>query len=115
SRYMPRPVPYNKVRADSWAALYDAGIAHLDSQLRALAEILSKQDLWNDKLLVVTADHGQALYDQGRFNHGYSPFDHQYHVPLIFHCPKRWPQPRRVTTTVGGVDLKPTLLDLANV
>src|SRR5262249_15582844 len=92
-----------------------AGIANLDSQLPRLQDMLAKAGLWDDAILVVTADHGEALGEQGGFNHGYSPFDHQYHVPLLFHCPRRWPAGRQVTTTVGHIGFKPTLLSLAGV
>lgn len=106
--------PDLKEFAEYWIARYDAGIAHVDDELRQFRVTLEKGGLWDNAILLVTADHGESLYDQGGWDHGYSPFEHELHVPLMFHAPKRWPA-RRVPTTIGLIDIKPTLLELAGV
>lgn len=100
-------------RVDYWRALYEAGVADVDAKLARLQRALEREGLWHDALLVVTADHGEALYEQGGWSHGMSPFHHQLHVPLLLRCPARWPAARRIGTTVSLTGLKPTLLELA--
>ena len=102
-------------RPEYWQALYDAGITDLDAQLRDLERLLTEAGLWKQTLLVVTADHGEALYEQGGWSHGMSPYHHQLHVPLLLHCPARWSEPRRIASTVGLTALKPTLLELTGL
>lgn len=106
--------PELRVCAEYWIARYDAGIAHMDQQLKQLQALLERHEIWNDTILLVTADHGESLNDHGGWDHGYSPYEHELHVPLLVHCPARWAA-RRVPATVSLTDVKPTLLELAGV
>ncbi|MEE8170362.1 MAG: sulfatase-like hydrolase/transferase, partial [Phycisphaerae bacterium] len=103
------------LRPEYWSALYDAGIKELDANLIRFRSTLKRHELGDNSILIVTADHGEALYEQGGWSHGMSPYDHQYHVPLLFHAPKRWPTPRRIETTVSLVGLKSTVLDVVGL
>lgn len=97
---------------DYWVARYDAGIAEMDQYLSELIAELDKQGLWEDSLVVLAADHGEALNEHGLWEHGYSHFQTDQHVPLMIRWPKHLPAGRRVGGNVSLIDVMPTLVDL---
>ena len=100
-------------------ALYDSGIRYTDASLGRLLDRLERSRLLDRTLLIVTSDHGEGLWDRGRWGHGRAMFDEQIHVPLIVDVPPgmrdelRLPAgPRVIRQQVRLVDLYPTILDL---
>lgn len=97
-------------------ALYDGAVASIDDAASSLIEELRRRELLDDTIVIVTADHGEMLYDDG---HGQGHGDHLFgdqvvHVPLAMQVPaKLGAVPHTVDDTVRDVDLAPTLLELA--
>lgn len=90
---------------------YDAEIAFVDLHLGQLIDYLRiRSPLWNDTILIVTADHGEEFGEHGRKRHGHSCHVESVHVPLILRVPGL--PPARVDTPVALVDLVPTLIEL---
>ncbi len=94
-------------------ALYDGAVLSIDDAMGRVLRALTKLGLADDTIVVVTADHGETLYDHG---HGQGHGDHLFgdegtHVPLIVHDP-RAPGGRRATEIVRDVDIAPTLYEL---
>jgi arylsulfatase len=72
-------------RFDQYVRRYDGEIAYLDSQLASLFDRLEGSGRLRDTLVVVTADHGEALGEEGYyFTHGHSLGLDQTRVPLGF-------------------------------
>ena len=94
--------------------LYDGAIAWTDRQLGRLFRGLARRGRLADTVVVVTADHGEELWDHGAFFHGQSLYDEQLHVPLIVRLP-RGGRGRVVPAVVSTVDVLPTLLDAAGL
>jgi len=94
--------------------LYDGEIAYADAAVSDLMEKVQSAELERELLTVVTADHGEEFLDHGSASHGYTLFDEQIRVPLIFHLPGRL-EPRRVASQVRLIDVMPSILDLAGV
>lgn len=69
-------------------ALYDAALSGLDTQIHRLISWLKHEDLYENTVLVVTSDHGEALYDRGYYSH---PKQYMYNellnVPLLVRIP----------------------------
>lgn len=72
---------------ESLSQLYDACVATFDAHVGELLDELEALGLTDDTLVVVTADHGEELFDRGFLGHGYSVLDEQTHVPLILAGP----------------------------
>ncbi len=91
--------------------LYDGAVASVDEAIGTLLDALTERGLAESTLVVVSADHGESLFEEGRApGHG----DHLYgdestHVPLIIAGPGV--APRRVSGIVRDVDLAPTLYE----
>jgi len=94
--------------------LYDGEIAYADEQLGRLVDELKSLDLYDDALIIVTADHGEAFYEHGHWQHTVSLYDEVVHIPLIV----KWPgssRPARVKTPVSQIDIFPTMLRVAGL
>ncbi len=91
-------------------ALYDTEIRYVD---RAIGELLASvpEEVLADTLVVLTADHGEELYDHGFWKHGHTLYEDQIHVPLLFRWDGRIPAGRRLPGTVRLLDLAPTLVE----
>jgi arylsulfatase A-like enzyme len=93
---------------------YDGAIAYLDDELGRLLDELKAAGLFEDTLIIVTSDHGEAFGESSVVGHGASVYQHQVHVPLII----KYPHQRSAATVhalVSSVDLFPTVLDMAEV
>jgi arylsulfatase A-like enzyme len=91
-------------------ALYDSNVSYQDDLLGKLLDKLTAWGVADDTMIVVTADHGDELWEDGRVGHGGSLRDSLIHVPLLIHYPPLFPA-GVVDDGVEGVDILPTLLD----
>ncbi len=87
---------------------YDAEIAKVDALLGKLVTRLKKRGVYDDAIIIVTADHGTGLGEHGRFG-GFLPYEEQVRIPLIVKVPgNRSGRSKRIT---ANIDIAPTLLD----
>lgn len=96
------------------AGVYDASILDLDDATGALFDDLRARGVLDDTLVVLVADHGEALGEHQRFEHRWSVFEQLLHVPLVVRYPERFPA-ARVTDRVSTADVYATVLDVAGV
>ena len=123
---------------DPWAHLYTAGFAHksrrypdrvtererqglmtlyrrsisfISEQTDRIVEAMQVQDLLDDTMIIVTADHGEAFGEHGSFYHGHIPYDETIRVPLLVKLPGQ----RQGHRIRGGpaqlMDVAPTVLE----
>jgi choline-sulfatase len=93
--------------------LYDGQLHSTDQWFGRLLGILDEVGLRDRTVVVLTADHGQALGEHQHPGHG-ALWHSILSVPLIIQD-GRDPDGQRVSTRVGLVDLMPTLLEMAGV
>jgi arylsulfatase A-like enzyme len=67
--------------------------------------------LYEQSLLIVVSDHGDAFGRKSLLQHGVSLYQSQIQVPLIIKFPNQ-SNPAVVTYPVSGVDLFPTVLNV---
>lgn len=105
------PVPPDaSVRAQA-TALYDAEVAYTDAEIGRLLAGLDALGLAGDTLVVVTADHGEGLFDHGHVFHDVFLYEEAVRVPLVLRGPGI-ASGELLDGPVSLVDLLPTLLDL---
>jgi len=102
-----------EVRRRFIAAAYDEEIRFLDSQLERLVGGLRERGLWDEALVVLTADHGEELFEHDGFEHGHSLYDEVISVPLIVWGPDL--VAGRSLAPVSIADVAPTVLDFESV
>jgi arylsulfatase A-like enzyme len=67
--------------------IYADSLAYIDAQIARLFDYLDKRGQWQNTLVVVTGDHGQAFYEHGFASHASALFDEVMKVPLIVRAP----------------------------
>ena len=90
--------------------LYDGSLAYTDRQLGRLLRGLVRRGRLDRTLVIVTADHGEELWDHKKFFHGQSLYDELLHVPLLVRLPGVG-HGRVVEDVVRTVDLVPTIAE----
>jgi arylsulfatase A-like enzyme len=104
------PEPYRSTYGHN---LYVGEIAFADSQIGRLLDALDRRQLLDRTVVMVTADHGEALGSHGERDHGIFVYQDVIRVPLVIRAPGL--QAGRVTEVVRLTDLMPTALDLLGV
>jgi arylsulfatase A-like enzyme/Tfp pilus assembly protein PilF len=89
---------------------YAGEVAYVDAEIGVLLRELDDRHLTDRTLVVLTADHGEALGEHGEMTHSYFAYNSTLHVPLIVAGPGV--APRRVAANVAHVDILPTVRDL---
>ncbi len=92
-------------------ALYDGEVMVADEAVRFFLEALKERGILQNSVLVLVADHGQALGEHGWLGHGAVLWESVIRAPLVI-VDYRNPRHRVVETTVGTIDLTPTILQL---
>ena len=92
--------------------LYDSGIRTMDRALGVMFDELRSRGLFENSIIIVTADHGEEFWEHGRLLHG-SHYEECVSVPLIARLPSGTPGVS--DELISHVDLGATLLDLAGI
>ena len=92
-------------------AIYDSNVSFQDQELGRFLETLEKWGIADETMLIVTADHGEELWEVGRCGHGGSLRETLTRVPLLIHYPPMFPG-RVVMEGAEGVDILPTVMDV---
>lgn len=114
-RYMAGELEPNE---GEWAALqdlYDGEIALADSVCGMLFDTLRNVGVYDDTMVIVTADHGEHFGEHRRAHHQFSLFDELLHVPLIIKPPGGADLDDVRDDLVSLVDIYPTILSELNL
>jgi arylsulfatase A-like enzyme len=93
---------------------YDLGVEAFDRALGVLVDGIEDMPRAESTVLIVTSDHGQALYRRGWQGHGHGLFADETGIPLLMRGPGI-PEGAVVDCPAGLVDLRSTLCDLLDV
>jgi arylsulfatase A-like enzyme len=94
--------------------VYDAEIQHTDEHIGRVIAWIDEHIPAKDRLLVVTADHGESFDERHAVkHHGYDLHTDVLHVPLLVQMPAF--TPRTVQGAVSLLDIAPTLVNVAGV
>lgn len=97
-------------------ALYDGNLAYADAQVGAIFDLLRQAGKWDDTIVVLIADHGEAFWQHGVYGHGRHIYEEFMRIPMLVRIPGL-PQlaGREIHAPVSLVDLFPTYLDLTGL
>lgn len=96
--------PYEAEGRDA-AERYRREVSLADASLGRLLAGLERIGRAEGTAIVVTADHGEALFDRGHQGHGIDAFEETIHVPLVVHIPGC--EPATLTEPVSHTRLAP--------
>ncbi|MDE3048226.1 MAG: sulfatase-like hydrolase/transferase, partial [Verrucomicrobiota bacterium] len=87
---------------------YRNAIHYVDHQIGRFFEYLQGKNLYQDAIIAVTGDHGEAFFEEGAMFHGTHLNEYTTAVPLFF----KFPSPEWVSQTelATHIDLFPSIL-----
>ena len=92
---------------------HDEQLGYVDEWIGRILDDLKAAGRYDDTLIVVTSDHGEGFWEHGFISHSNAPYEELTHSPLLVKLPGSEHGGRRVEQMVGGIDLAPTLIELA--
>ncbi len=104
--YKPSAADIAQIRA-----LYYAGVSQADRLVGELVSDLERNGIRDETLVIVTADHGESLGEQGLWEHNHM-VQTNLRVPLLMSWPKGLPPGVRVSARVDEIDVLPTVCEL---
>ena len=96
---------YLKTKIDA----YDGALAYVDSEFGRLLDRMEALGLFDDSMIVVSADHGETLGEHGQHGHVFGLWEPVVRIPFIVYAPGV--QPSRVPGRAEQVDFVPTVID----
>ncbi|EMA48239.1 sulfatase-like hydrolase/transferase [Halococcus thailandensis] len=98
----------------AYETMYDSALRHVDAQIARIIDYLQEEGVWDETILVVTADHGEALFERGVYGHQYhNMFDELLHVPFLIRTPNETAE--RFDAPFSLAWLHELLADLVNI
>ena len=94
---------------------YDGGIAYMDLEIAKLLDELRARRLYDNTLIIITSDHGEAFGEHNLMEHATGfLYQDQVHVPLFIKYPGQH-EAQESNALASEVDLMPTVLDVATI
>ncbi|MCX6620357.1 MAG: sulfatase-like hydrolase/transferase, partial [Acidobacteria bacterium] len=92
-------------------APYASRMKRVDQAFGEFIAFLKSRGLYENSIVVLTADHGDSLGEDGRWGHAYSLYPEVLRIPLLIHLPERlragvWADTRSVAFST---DITPSL------
>jgi choline-sulfatase len=111
-----RSVPYSAEYKALMVGLYDGSFNYADAQVGLLIEKLKSLGLYDNTIIVVSADHGDCMGEDGMtVDHPSNvTVDQLLHVPLVIRGPGV-PVGVRTQSLTQNVDIVPTLVELLHL
>ena len=95
---------------ENMKALYDGQLKYIDTQVGELFQELRDSGLYDNLMIILTADHGDGFMEHGFISHSTTPYDELIRVPLIIKFPESRHRGKRVSDQVQLIDVMPTVL-----
>ena len=106
--------PETKAEKQAYLNYYGNLMRSSDSYLVNVLDKLEETGLFDDTLIVRTADHGEmGLTHGGMRQKNFNFYEESTRVPLVYSNPKLFPKPLESDALVSHVDFLPTLASLA--
>jgi len=94
---------------------YDREISELDKKIGDIFKKLRELDLYDDTLIIVTADHGESFGEHNLMLHGVHLYEDNIHVPLIIKYPFCDTQKGFIDYPVSLTGIVPTLCSYLSI
>ena len=100
-----QPADVLKPRTEDLSDLYDRKLLALDEGLDELLSVLSQRPDFDDTLVVVTSDHGEAFGEHDSWGHNQTLYEEVIRVPLYVKWPARCTPARDPDEPVRGYEV----------
>lgn len=106
---------FSRKEIDCMMSLYDSETRRADHNFGKLLNLLKVKNLYDNSIIIVTADHGESFFEHGIWGHGKSLYESEIRVPIIMHFPDNRFAGKRIQENVRHIDLFPTILSAFGV
>lgn len=96
-------------RVKGYTNYYDNGICTADEIIYQIFDLLSKDGLLENCLVIISADHGEELGERGKFAHSQAPYRDQIKIPLLIYDSDSVAY--KNTFYASQIDIGPTIVD----
>ena len=99
---------------EAYIGRYDESLMYVDHHVGQFFDWLKQNQLFDEALIVITADHGES-FSRGYGTHA-GPLLHNdlIHIPLLLKQPHQT-QGQRINAVAEQIDLMPTILDMVGI
>lgn len=94
-------------------AAIDGKIKYTDENIGELLNKIDELGLTKNSIIILIADHGEALMEHGLIGHRYQLYDEEIRVPFIMKYPNI--DKRIINNQTQLIDILPTVLDSLNI
>jgi arylsulfatase A-like enzyme len=94
---------------------YRREIELLDRELGAFFNGLKERGLYDNSIIILTADHGEEFCEHGGWWHGLTLYQEQTHIPMLIKLPNNVRGGTRNNFMARNLDLAPTILQYAGM
>jgi arylsulfatase A-like enzyme len=112
-RRNPQQATADDVRA--LVARYDGEVAFVDAHFGRLLDELVRLGVYDDTVVVLTADNGEEFFDLGGFEHGRTLYDELLSIPLVARLPHGANAGMRSSILARQIDVLPTVLHVLGI
>ena len=103
------PADANALNIENYTNRYDNGIFQADDYLKHIFLTLNTKGYLQNSIVVITADHGEALGERGEFGHVKSVYTYQILIPILIYDSEKVQY--KNTKYATSVDIAPTIID----
>ncbi len=93
---------------------YRGEVEYLDYELGLFFDWLKKEDIYDNSLIIMMADHGESLGEHDEDSHGFFIYKPTVWIPLIIHAPFKFPR-QKINNIVESIDVAPTILEALGI
>jgi arylsulfatase A-like enzyme len=105
------PAPFGGTFGPEPSDRYDEEILYMDHHVGRLFEGMKRLGVYDDTLIVVTADHGELLGEHGKMGHGATLYEEEIRVPFLVKHPGSAVPPGRRDEARHHVDVPRIVLE----
>ena len=106
-------IEYTQADKDYITALYDANLNYGDYEVGRVLQKLRSLGIYDNTLIVVTSDHGEAFWEHNFQGHNSQLYEESIRIPLVMKLPKRSGiSGKKIDAFVRTIDQYPTLVDV---
>lgn len=102
---------YDQNRIETVINKYDNALRYVDQQVGQFIDYLKRNGLYDNSVIIVTSDHGEAFYQHGYPTHSTSLYDTQMRVSTLFKQPGQKTSATR-SDAISLIDINPTILEI---
>jgi arylsulfatase A-like enzyme len=95
---------------------YDGNLLWGDWLVHLILESFKEYKIYNDSLIILTSDHGEAFLEHGKLLHNSTVYNEMIKIPLIIKFPSYIkPKKKKIKAYVDNIDIMPSILDLLTI